>query len=159
MKRILSPLFALLVLTLLLFGCISNHSAPVPTSNSSNLIGLNTTEITIGNTTITAWIANTEQSRETGLMNISNLSERNGMLFVFDEPGVYSFWMKNTLVPLDILFVSSNMTIVNVQTMTPCTQDPCEIYSPPSMVKYAIEVNGGFADEYNITSGDQIVIG
>jgi uncharacterized membrane protein (UPF0127 family) len=137
-------LLAVPVVFFLLFGCL----APA----------LKTTTVTINDTKITAWIADTENARETGLMGMQNINENEGMLFVYERPGAYAFWMKNTLMPLDIIFVSSDMKIISIQNMEPCTMEPCKIYPPPSNIMYAIEVKGGFAERHNVTVGQTVKI-
>jgi uncharacterized membrane protein (UPF0127 family) len=74
-------------------------------------------------------IADTFASRQQGLMNRSSLQQDAGMLFVFDTPGSYGFWMKNTLIPLDIIWMDENFVVVDTATMTPCTADPCPTYN------------------------------
>jgi hypothetical protein len=91
-------------------------------------------------------------------MGMQNINENEGMLFVYEKPGSYAFWMKNTLMPLDVIFVSSDMKIVGIQHMEPCAMEPCRIYPPPSDILYAIEVKGGFAERNNITVGQTVSI-
>lgn len=135
---------ATLLFFFFLFGCLSNE--------------LKKETIVINGVKIDALVADTESSRDQGLMGIKNLGQNEGMIFVFERPGDYAFWMKDTLIPLDILFISENNTIVNIQQMEPCTQDPCELYVPSSEIMYAIEVNSGFAERNNVTVGEQIKI-
>jgi len=62
-------------------------------------------------------------------MNREYLAQNAGMLFVFDTPGSYGFWMKNTLIPLDIVRLDENLLVVDTATMTPCLSDPCPTYN------------------------------
>ena len=78
------------------------------------------------------------------------------MLFVYDNERLLNFWMKNTLIPLDIIFLDKNKIIVNIADAKPCEQDPCELYSSQLPAMYAIEVNSGFALENNIKIGDSV---
>lgn len=67
------------------------------------------------------------------------------MLFVFNYDRPLSFWMKNTLIPLDILFINSTLDIVDVRHMVPCTQDPCQNYDSAGPAMYALEINANQA--------------
>jgi uncharacterized membrane protein (UPF0127 family) len=99
-------------------------------------------------------VADTPQEREQGLMNRTSLAPDHGMLFVFEKPARYSFWMKNTLIPLDLLFIDSGLTIVDIKPnttpldLTPVTAD--------SESLYALEVNAGFCESHEIKEGDDV---
>lgn len=99
-------------------------------------------------------IADTPNKRQNGLMFIKEMPENDGMLFIFDTEEMRRMWMKNTLIPLDMLFVGSNKEILNIkENALPESLDI--IYSiAPS--KYVIELNGGFAKKYGIEIGDKI---
>lgn len=86
-------------------------------------------------------------------MNRESLAEGHGMLFYFDEPQVLSFWMKNTLIPLDIMFFDAGGQFVSSATMEPCTTPECPTYSSTKEAQVAIEVNKGFINRYGIGSG------
>lgn len=98
-------------------------------------------------------IADDPDEQQVGLMNRTELPENQGMLFVFSEPRILTFWMKNTLIPLDVLFFDAEGNFTNVQTMDPCKADPCATYSSSELARYALEVNGGFAGEKGIGDG------
>jgi uncharacterized membrane protein (UPF0127 family) len=101
-------------------------------------------------------VAQTPEERELGLMNRSDLDKDSGMLFVFDESGVYPFWMKNTLIPLDAIWISSEYKVVDIQSMVPCPGDPCTIYAPRGEASYVLEVNSGWANTHHIQVGDSV---
>ena len=86
-------------------------------------------------------LALTNQERALGLMNRENLPSSQGMLFIFDEERVLSFWMKNTLIPLDIVFINSDFEVVSVAKAVPCESDPCPTYPSAGPAKYVLEVN------------------
>jgi uncharacterized membrane protein (UPF0127 family) len=89
-----------------------------------------------------------------GLMYRPQMPANSGMLFIFPGEEVRSFWMKNTYISLDILFVDSNKEIVTIQANTqPLSTEPVPSYKP---AKYVIEVNAGFCSKYNIKQGDRI---
>ncbi|MFH1054937.1 MAG: DUF192 domain-containing protein [Candidatus Altiarchaeota archaeon] len=99
-------------------------------------------------------IADNESGRMKGLMFRETLPPDRGMLFIFEEEGIHSFWMKNTLIPLDIIWLDSNMRVVNIEHAAPCKADPCQSYNPGETAKYVLEVNGGYATEHGIKVGD-----
>ena len=103
-------------------------------------------------------VADDNSEREIGLMFRKNLDENSGMLFVFDEENYQTFWMKNTLIPLDIIFIDNNFKIVDIKHAVPCKEEPCEIYSSGKPAKYVLEVNGNFTTKKNIKIGDNIEI-
>ncbi len=100
-------------------------------------------------------IANTDETRTRGLMYRSKMEENQGMLFIFPKDDYQSFWMKDTVIPLDMIFVNSRKEIVTIHKNTV----PYSLKSYPSdkPAKYVIEVNAGFTDKYNIEVGDKIV--
>ncbi|MBI3190641.1 DUF192 domain-containing protein [archaeon] len=114
---------------------------------------INTTKIVL------VEIANDPISYERGLMGRENLDKDSGMLFIFDDEIYRSFWMKNTLIPLDIIFVSSNYTIVDMkENFMPCDSDPCQTYSSKNPAKFVIEVNAGYVKDHEIEIGDNVKI-
>ena len=79
------------------------------------------------------------------------------MLFIFKEEAVRGFWMKNTYIPLDIIFINNNFEIINIaENVQPCKEDPCETYSSEIPIRYVVEVNGGFTEKKEIGIGDTI---
>ena len=99
-------------------------------------------------------LAETPEEKEQGLMNYRYLPESQGMLFVFDDTNPRQFWMKNTVIPLDLIYLDENFSVVDIKTLPPCESDPCEIYtSKPAM--YVLEINAGLAKEENILIGNQ----
>jgi uncharacterized membrane protein (UPF0127 family) len=69
------------------------------------------------------------------------LPDDAGMLFLFDHSDTYSFRMKNTLIPLDMLRLSPDLQIVDIQEAQPCTADPCPSYLPQAQAQYVLELN------------------
>ena len=103
-------------------------------------------------------IADDNSERMQGLMNRVKLDENSGMLFVFDNENYYAFWMKNTLIPLDMIFISKKMEIVEIKNAQPCKEDPCTLYSPSKPAKYVLEVNGGFTARNSIKVGNKAIL-
>lgn len=106
--------------------------------------------------TLTLQIANTEQERETGLMSVTHLPAHTGMLFVFDQDAPVEFWMKDTLVPLDMVFVGQdgvvNSVAANVPVVAEDTPDE-EIPRRSGDGKYVIELPAGEASADGIVAG------
>lgn len=101
-------------------------------------------------------IAGTEQARDTGLMGVTKLGNGDGMAFVFGAPTTVNFWMKDTLIPLDIAFWNANGIIVTTYTMVPCTADPCHRYAPSSAYVGAVEMGSGLLARSGIGLGDSV---
>lgn len=105
-------------------------------------------------TSIDIEIARDESEREVGLMYREKMAENQGMLFVFDDADVRSFWMKNTLISLDMIFVDGKNQIITIHKHTiPLSEGS---YASTGPAKYVIEVNAGFTDAHHIKEGDRI---
>lgn len=99
-------------------------------------------------------IADDEQERETGLMNRDSLPVGQGMLFLFPDVRERAFWMKNTHIPLDILYISKSGEVISIQKNTmPMNETPLHSFGPAAAV---LEINGGQADALGIKPGDRI---
>ena len=108
---------------------------------------------------VTAEIAKTEEERARGLMFRDRLGENEGMLFIFEEPDFYSFWMKNMKFPIDIIWLSEEKRIVYIASrVPPCKREPCPTYQPYSKALYVIEVPAGFAEREKLKRGDRVEI-
>jgi uncharacterized membrane protein (UPF0127 family) len=104
--------------------------------------------------TVDIEIAREELKRELGLMYREKMAENQAMLFVFDGEGPRSFWMKNTIQSLDMIFVNGKNEVVTIHKYTtPYSEDS---YASTRPAQYVVEVNGGFADKYGIAVGDRI---
>jgi len=102
-------------------------------------------------------VARTPNERVEGLMHRDSLSEDSGMLFVFGDVGKYSFWMKNTLIPLDMIWLDEDGRVVHVEHAVPCEMDPCETYVSDVEAFYVLETNAGFVEEVEIRVGDLVL--
>jgi uncharacterized membrane protein (UPF0127 family) len=99
-------------------------------------------------------IADNPEETTQGLMHRKIMPDSPGMLFKFDEPNLHAFWMKNTIIPLDIIYVDENLSIVDIQKYT----TPYSTTSLPSSkpIKFAVEVNAGYCDKRDIKVSDKI---
>ena len=101
-------------------------------------------------------IADTKEKREKGLMFRPILDEKEGMLFILPEPNFANIWMKNTILSLDILFISENNIIVDfVKETLPLSE---KVHTSEVLVKYILEINAGLIDKIGIKIGDIIKI-
>ena len=81
------------------------------------------------------------------------------MIFIFPDEGPRAFWMKNTYIPLDMIFLNSEKEVLNVETAQPqpnTSEEDLKLYRSEGPAKYVIEVNAGFADNYPVEKGDKV---
>ena len=99
-------------------------------------------------------IADSARERMRGLMYVRHMESDRGMLFLFDEPEEQSFWMKNTYISLDIIFIAPDGRIANIAART----EPLSENSVPSVgpVTAVLEINGGLAEKLGLTAGDRV---
>ncbi len=106
---------------------------------------------------VTAELAVNDDERARGLMFRESVPAETGMLFAFPEPGYHPFWMKNTLVELDMLWLDSGKRVVEIENkVPPCKSDPCPSYGGRQEASYVLELKGGQADVLGLKVGDRI---
>jgi uncharacterized protein len=144
---------ALVAFTLLLSAC----SLPVNTETDGTAKGPTVVlETAKGPADITVDIADTSDERTRGLMFRKSLPQDSGMFFIFDGEDQRSFWMKNTLIPLDMIFMDAGYKVVSVaKNVQPCKKDPCQTYPSVKPAKFVLEVNGGMSDSIGLKEGDK----
>ena len=140
----------LLILTLMLTAC--GGSAP---SSDDGRVPL-TVRTTEGEVTLRVEIADTSNERAQGLSNRESLPPDAGMAFVWDRPVGVDFWMKDTLIPLQIAFWDEDLRIVALIEMEPCTADPCPTYGPDGQILGAAEANAGWFTDHGVRVGDTV---
>jgi hypothetical protein len=102
-------------------------------------------------------LAKTPEERARGLMFRKHLDKDRGMLFIYEEEDIHPFWMKNTLIPLDILWINSRREVVFMSKKTrPCTMDPCPDILPGKKAKFVLELQGGISDTIGLIEGDKV---
>lgn len=100
-------------------------------------------------------IAADPESRAQGLMYRDQLGNGNGMLFFFPESGEYPFWMKNTRIPLDMIWIDKDHRVAHVKdAVPPCRIADCPSYPPNAISQYVLEVDGGVARQHGLKAGD-----
>lgn len=142
MKRLLVPL---------LFFTITGSAiaaAPAPSPG-----------VTLHGTRFSTELATTDAARERGLMMRTNLPADHSMLFVFADTDLRWFWMKNTLIPLDILYFDADRKLVSMQLdVPPCKADPCPSYPSDRPARYVLELSAGTARRIGATIGDELTV-
>ncbi len=99
-------------------------------------------------------LALTDQEKALGLMYRDSLPANAGMLFVFDADASLAFWMKNTFIPLDLVWLDKEGRVVDVRAnVQPCRADPCPTYEPARSARTVLEVNAGFAAAHWVKPG------
>jgi len=116
--------------------------------------------VLFGDVEVFVEVADTPWERSRGLSDRDMLPDGRGMLFVFENPGKYAFWMYRMRFPLDIIWVSEDGRVVHiVENAPPCPANgPCPSYQPSEDALYVVEVNAGFAEKHGIRLGSKVHI-
>ncbi len=102
-------------------------------------------------------IRDTPNERALGLMYKESLAEDEGMLFVFEKPDKYTFWMKNMKISIDMIFINEDKEIVHiVHNATPCISENCELYPTPVAAKYVVETVAGVSEKHTLEMGQGV---
>jgi len=102
-------------------------------------------------------IADSDEERRIGLMFRESLGLDNGMLFIFEEERNYLFWMKDTFIPLDIIWINKEREVIFVANAVPCLTDgECNLINPIRKALYVLEVNSGIVNEIGLKVGDKV---
>ncbi len=129
-------------------------------SNSNEETGikdnLKTIQISIGHDNLIAEVAETEAERQLGLGNRKQLAADAGMLFVFNHPERYGFWMKDTLIPLDMIWIDENKKIVDIKSDVLPSSYP-KVFYPQSTALYVLETSAFFATKHELKIGDKLI--
>ena len=114
-------------------------------------------EVCVNKTCFEVEIADTSEERQQGLMFRKEMSDESGMFFVFERNGFYPFWMKNTLIPLDIIWIDGARKIVYIaHEVQPCKKTICESYNPEREALYVLEINSGLSEKLGIEVGNDV---
>lgn len=155
-----------IMLGMMLMGCSAPTPAEPITATSPTPIASETNQgqslpisaqMEVRGVAIALEVAQTEEQQAIGLMNRTSLADDRGMLFPFDPPRSVGFWMKNTLIPLDMVFLRAGK-VVAIANATPCTADPCPTYTSGTTVDEVVELRSGRAAEVGLTVGDRVEI-
>ena len=140
------------VIWILFFSYTKTILAP---ANQQSLLG----SVCIRGNCFSVELAQTEAQRDTGLMNRKSLDKNKGMLFIFGEVGFYPFWMKNTLIPLDMIWIGADKKIVFIsENAQPCKILICPVIVPLAKAEYVLEINAGVVSVAGLKVGDDVSI-
>jgi len=144
------------LLPLLLLGLVFAESPLAAPTSDSKLLPIRTPS----GITIQAEIADTPMTRAKGLMYRERLDKDHGMLFIFGQPLPWTFWMKNTKIALDLIWLDEKKRVIHIERQVPiCTKsdDSCPQYRPNSAdAIYVLEIAGGTVDGYKIEKGSTL---
>jgi len=115
--------------------------------------------VELGGKTFSVEIADTSQKQALGLMFREDMPADQGMLFIFPHEAPRSFWMKNTRIPLDIMYFDKDLKLVSISADTPpCKVTRCPSYPSTAPAQYVLELNAGSAMELGVKLGDRLVV-
>ena len=120
--------------------------------------GLLETQIAVCKKIYQIEVAITPQQEQMGLMYRTHLPKGHGMLFPFNPPRRVSFWMKNTKIPLDMLFVGHGQLLHVFEDVQPCEGDPCAVYGIEAPVEMVLELPAGTAHRDHLKAGDPVLL-
>jgi uncharacterized protein len=133
----------------------SQLSASAPSGQTLPISGV---AIVPNGTKINLEVARTPQEQEIGLMYRKDLPPDRGMLFQFPSAQPVRFWMKNTIIPLDMVFLRQGVVQYIAAGVPPCTADPCPSYGPGKLIDTVIELRSGRAAELSLKVSDRVTI-
>lgn len=154
-------------LSMLILGCASSNPGASPETNSGQVVQISnagqslpiSAKVNVGGQVIQLEVAKTLDQQAMGLMFRSELAPDRGMLFPFNPPRPVTFWMKNVLINLDMVFLRSGKVVAIASNVPPCKTDPCPVYGPEAaIIDQVIELRGGRAKELGIKAGDRLAI-
>jgi uncharacterized protein len=143
----------LLLCSFLIFG-VGQVACQDRTHAAKNAFGLRMSDLRLQQAHVLVEVADTPESRATGLMFRDSLPADHGMLFVFESPQRADFWMKNTRIPLSVGFIDSAGTLLEVRDMQPFDETP--ILSRSERIAYALEVNRGWFERNHVPAGSKV---
>jgi len=113
--------------------------------------------LSVGDTPVSVEIANTDDKRRRGLSGREFLPDGMGMLFIHSEEGLYSYWMPDMRISLDILWINTEMRVVHIEEMVMPESYPAS-FTSEAPARYVLEVPGGFVAKHNIQAGDTVTL-
>jgi uncharacterized protein len=153
-ERLLSPRWIVFVVTLISIAC---HGTPKAPAEITPAPATGPRVVLPSGAVYSVELARTPEEQAQGLMYRESLAPRTGMIFLFRDAAPHQFWMKNTMIPLDIVWLDGSGRVVFVSAETPpCRADPCPSYGPDLPVATVLEIAGGMAAKERVTVGSTI---
>lgn len=145
-----------LMIAVAMLACSRTAPAPTTTTGSAPPVAPAGPRVVFPDgTVIHVEIAADDPTREQGLMFRDQLAADRGMIFIFPQNGVYPFWMKNTIIPLDMIWIDDQHKVNYVASdVPPCKADPCPNYGSTTIPsRYVLETAAGVAKKHNVAAG------
>jgi uncharacterized membrane protein (UPF0127 family) len=136
-------LFVIIILAFALYYYDSGDSEPIRNDGT----------VFFGNYSVSVEIADNPEDRSQGLMFRESMPRNTGMLFVFEDEGIYSFWMKNVEFNLDMIWIDSSGEVVHIEENVPTCSEICPSYTSLRRARFVLEVNAGYVNEINLVKG------
>lgn len=150
-----------MLLAVILVGCGSGDGEPAASPVSSAEPGATAAGplVRAPGGVIGVEVVSNDAARARGLMFRESLSSDRGMIFLFPDDQIHGFWMKNTLIPLDLIWIAADGTVAHVESgVPPCPGEPCPTYAPEVKSRHVLELAAGGAERYGIREGTKLVI-
>jgi uncharacterized membrane protein (UPF0127 family) len=146
-----------LLVALLLSSQAGCRTKPAPVAATAALPAAGPRVILPDGFPVAVEIAANDETREQGLMYRDSLAPDRGMIFLFVATGEYPFWMKNTLIPLDLIWIDEGGRVVHVEhDVPPCRADPCPSYPPHAPARQVLELAAGAARAHRVVDGSRL---
>jgi len=149
-------------LALLVAACAQQQSTtpppPVPSATDTAIVVQTAPRVIFPDGfAVQVEVAADDPTREQGLMFRDRMAEDRGMIFLFPASGVYPFWMKNTIIPLDMIWIDDARRVLSVaHDVPPCKADPCPSYPPAGAARYVLETAAGVAKKHRVEAGSAL---
>ena len=124
-------------------GTTSAPVMPATTFAVGDLAGWEAVEVLVGQIALTVAMADEEDERQRGLMRVEDLGDFDGMLFAWEQPTTTGFFMKDTLIPLDLFFFNGEGELIDQTSLGPCSAEPCPVFVADGLFRWVLEAPAG----------------
>jgi len=143
------------VILMLALACAQRTPAPTPATTTTSAAASGPRIVLPDNFVVSVEVASDDPTRQQGLMYRDHMADDRGMIFLFPQAGEYPFWMKNTLIPLDMIWMDAQHRIVHIaHDVQPCKADPCPNYPPNAQAISVLELAAGVAAKHHLADGN-----